>query len=98
MYSKNLLVVMVDERWVLIEKAFLSPFCAACNAIPYVALSHRIVTAFAPAFSNSLEAAALRAMRPSVVTDNVGLSTLTAVLSNVLYAIFSAPYNEYAVL
>ena len=45
--------------------------------------SHKILTALAPAFANNLDAAAFTAMRPSVVTDRVGLETLTVVLSKV---------------
>jgi hypothetical protein len=85
MYFKNLLTVMVVDRPALnaTEKAFLSPFRAACKPIPHVALSQRIVTALVPVFSNNLDAAAFKAMRPSVVTETVGSVILTAVLSNV---------------
>lgn len=37
-------------------------------------------------------------MRPSVVTDTVGLETLTEVLAKVSYAICSAPCTYYAAL
>jgi hypothetical protein len=61
-------------------------------------LSHRIFTALVPVFANNLDAAAFTAMRPSVVTDTVGLETLTEVLAKVSYAICSAPYTYYAAL
>ena len=86
MWFKNDLAAKLAECFPaanVIVKAFFSPFGAALIAILFLALSQKITTVLIPASMRSLQPAALIATLPPGPIDKAGVSTLTALLSNI---------------